>query len=70
MLDKFNFFLDSTADFIAHRKGLIPLLAILLIILNFGLKFLPGTGWLVESDFFLHFGVITAIMGFLLAWAL
>ena len=70
MLIKLNHLLDVIADFIAHRKGLIPLLAILLVILNFGLKFMPGAGWFVMSDFFLHLGIIMAILGFLLAWAL
>lgn len=70
MLKKINEFLDVIADFLARRKGLIPILAICLVIINFVIQFIPGSGWLVESNFILHIGIITAIVGFLLAWAL
>jgi hypothetical protein len=63
-------FLDRTSEFLAHRKGLLPLLGILLVILNFLLNLIPGVGWLATSDLLLHLGVIIAILGFLLAQAL
>ncbi len=63
-------FLDRTSEFLAHRKGLLPLLGILLVILNFLLNLIPGVGWLATSHLLLHLGVIIAIMGFLLAQAL
>ncbi len=65
----FGKLLDTVSNFIAHRKGLLPLLGILLVILNFVAR-LFLTGWLAESDLLLHLGVIVAILGFLLAWAL
>ena len=70
MLQKLNRFLDIIADFIAHRKGLIPILAIILVFTNFLLQIFPISGWLATSDFLLHLGVILAILGFLFAWAL
>ena len=53
--------LDWFSEYLAHRKGLLPLIGIVLVILNFIL-----TG----SNLFLHLGVIVAIFGLMLAWAL
>lgn len=69
MLNKLNDFLDVASNFFAHRKGLLPIIGIVLVVLNFTAQFLP-LSWFSESDFLLHFGVILAIIGFLLAWAL
>lgn len=68
MLDAFNRFLDRLSEFLAQRKGLLPLVGLALVVLNFPLQFLPG--WLGQSDLFLHLGVVIAILGILLAWAL
>ena len=62
-------FLDRTSEFLAARKGLLPLLGLALIIVNLILV-LVGAGWLAQSNLFLHLGLILAILGFLLAWAL
>lgn len=62
--------LDWASPFFAHRKGLLPLVGIALILINLVLQFFPGTGWLVESNLFLHLGAIVAILGVLLAFAL
>lgn len=70
MLSKINQILDSLSEFLAHRKGLLLILGILFVVINSILQFVPGTGWIVESDLFLHIGVIIAIIGVLLAWAL
>ena len=59
-------FLDRFSEFYAHRKGLLPLVGIVLIILNYILQVFPA-GWLSQTDLFLHLGVILAIIGFLLA---
>jgi hypothetical protein len=70
MLQKLNAFLDVTSDFLAVRKGLIPLIGMVLILANAVLQFYPGTGLLVETNLLLHLGIILAILGFMLAWAL
>jgi hypothetical protein len=70
MLDRLNQFLDYLSDYLAHRKGLLPILGILCVLLNGILQFTPLSGWVLESNLFLHLGVIIAILGFLLAWAL
>ncbi len=69
MLRKFSTFLDRFSEFYAHRKGLFPLIAIVLIVLNFIFELMPTT-WLSQTDLFLHLGIILAIVGFLLARAL
>ncbi len=69
MRGKFSRFLDQMSDFFAHRKGLLPLIGVLLVAANFILQF-TSSGWLGSSDLLLHLGVIIAILGILLAWAL
>jgi hypothetical protein len=70
MLDKVNQYLDAASDFLAYRKGLLPLIGILFVILNGILQFIPAAGWLAQSDLLLHIGIILAIIGFMIAWAL
>lgn len=69
MLAAFSSFLDRLSEFLAHRKGLLPFLGIGLVAINFIFQFLP-LGWWATSNFFLHLGVILAIVGFMIAWAL
>ncbi|MEJ2598166.1 MAG: hypothetical protein P8Z00_07510 [Anaerolineales bacterium] len=65
-----NLILDRIADFLAHRKGLLPLLGLILVLINAILQFFPGGGLLAQTNLLLHLGIILAILGFLLAWAL
>jgi membrane-bound ClpP family serine protease len=63
--------LDYLSEFLAHRKGLLPLIGIGFIVVNLLLQFiLPYGGFLVETNLFLHVGLIVAIFGLMLAWAL
>jgi hypothetical protein len=61
---------DNASNYFAHRKGLLPLLGILLVIINFILPFIFGLNVITGSNLFLHLGVIVAIFGMMLAWAL
>ncbi len=61
--------LDHLSEFLAHRKGLLPILGILLVLVNFVFQIFP-VGWLSSSNLFLHLGIVLAILGFMLAWAL
>jgi hypothetical protein len=70
MAEKFNLFLDKLSDYLAHRKGLLPVLGMVLVLINAGLQFIPASGWLAQTNLLLHLGVVVAILGFLLAWAL
>ena len=61
---------DTASNYFAHRKGLLPLLGIVLVILNFILPFFIGPNFLTLSNLFLHLGIIVAIFGMMLGWAL
>ena len=63
---------DRASDYFAHRKGLLPLVGIVLVMINFVLPFLGLSldSFLVASNLFLHLGVILAIFGMMLGWAL
>jgi hypothetical protein len=64
-------FLDQASPFLAHRKGLLPLIGIGFVLLNLVLVLvLPPTSFLVTSNLFLHIGIIIALFGLMLAWAL
>ncbi|MGB8981930.1 MAG: hypothetical protein WCC12_08650 [Anaerolineales bacterium] len=63
--------IDDASNYFAHRKGLLPFIGIVLIVINFILPFILGfDNVITASDFFLHLGVIVAIFGLMLAWAL
>lgn len=64
-----NRLFDRLSEYFAHRKGLLPLIGILLVLVNFVFQLIPA-GWLSTSHFFMHVGVIVAIFGFMLARAL
>jgi hypothetical protein len=70
MIHRFNDILDSISEFLAHRKGLLPMLGVLLVIINGIVQYFPGQGWMVEGNLLLHVGVVLAVLGILLAWAL
>jgi hypothetical protein len=70
MLQKFNKWLDVLSNYFAHRKGLLPLIGLGLILFNWFLQLFPFLGWIVDSQSFLHLGLIVTIIGFMLAWVL
>lgn len=61
--------ITQLSAFFARYRGLLVLIAIALVIVNFGLRFFD-LGWLSSSDLFLHLGVIVGLLGLLLAEAL
>jgi uncharacterized membrane protein len=70
MLTRFSHFLDNMSEFLAARKGLLPILGILMIIINGVIQFIPGVGWLASTNLILHIGLVLALVGIMLAWAL
>ena len=68
-MQRLNRFFDWVSNYLSARKGMLPLIGILLVVVNFILQFF-AVGWLADSNLFLHLGVILAILGILLAWAL
>jgi hypothetical protein len=70
MFNALNRFLDWVSEFLAHRKGLLLIISILFVIINFIFQLLPSMGWLASSNLFLHLGVILGLIGVMVAWAL
>lgn len=70
MSQKLNKLLDFLSETLATRKGLLLIIAILLVMVNLILQFIPGAGWLAQSNLFLHLGVIVGLLGVMVAWAL
>jgi hypothetical protein len=62
--------LDKLSEYLAPRKGLLPLIGMGLIILNLILQIAAPASWLTGTNLFLHVGVVIAIFGLMLAWAL
>ena len=69
MMQRLNNLIDWFSDFVAHRKGLLPMIGLLLIVLNFILQVFSA-GWLVQTNCFLHLGLLLAIFGLMAARAL
>ena len=71
MINWFSNFLDRTSEYLSGRKGLLSLVGIGLVILNFLLaSFLPADWFIIRTNLFLHLGLIVALFGQMLAWAL
>ena len=62
--------LDRMSEYLAHRKGLLPIIGMILIIVNLIVQFVFPQSPLAFSNIFLHVGLIIAILGFMLSWAL
>ncbi len=69
MLRKISLWLDRFSEYYAHRKGLLPMFGLVFILSNFVLQLIPPT-WFSQTNFFLHVGLVLAILGFMIAWAL
>lgn len=69
MSDFFSRLLDQASEYFAHRKGLLPLIGLAFVILNYIIQFFP-LGWFMQSNLLLHLGIVFTIIGMLLAWSL
>ena len=70
-MDKFILnILDKSADFMAERPGFLPILGVIFILFNLLLQFFPGSGWVIDSNLFLHLGLVVGIIGLLIIRAL
>ena len=70
MISWFSKTLDRLSEYLAHRKGLLPLIGLVFIVINLILQFALPPDWLRDSNLFLHIGLIISILGLMLAWAL
>ncbi len=61
--------LTKASSFLARYKGLPTMVAIVLVILNFGVQFL-NWGWISDSNVLLHLGIVVGFLGLLLAKAM
>ncbi len=62
--------LDRLSEFLSKRRGLPTMIAILLVVINLVLQFVPGAEWLARTNLFLHLGIIIGLIGVLLSAAL
>lgn len=62
--------LDHLSEYLAHRKGLLPIIGLVLIVCNLVIQFIVPDSFLANSNLLLHIGLIAAIFGLMLAWAL
>ena len=62
--------LDKLSEYLAHRKGLLPMIGIVFILINLAIQFIFPMSPLAFSNIFLHVGLIIAIFGLMLSWAL
>lgn len=69
-MQQLNKILDRVSDYLAHRKGLLPIIGLVFVIINGIIQFIPRMVGIAETNLLLHLGVIISILGFLLAWAL
>jgi hypothetical protein len=62
--------LDQISEFLAHRKGLLPIIGLILIVINLLNQFIFPGSFLATTNLSLHIGLIVAIFGLMLSWAL
>lgn len=67
---KISLALDNLSEFLATRKGLIPLIGMGFIIFNLIIQIIFPGSWFATTNLSLHVGLLVAIFGLMLAWAL
>ena len=66
----FSALLDKLSNSLANKKGLLPLIGTVLIVLNLLFEILLPNAYFTQIDLFLHIGLVIAILGLVLARAL
>ncbi len=64
--------LDRISDYIANHRGAPVFLAVILVVLNYVLRIIPGAqlGFVESTDLLLHLGIVIGLLGVLLGDAL
>jgi hypothetical protein len=62
--------LDKLSEYLAGRKGLLPLLGTAMIFLNLVLEIFLPSAYITRIDLLLHLGLILTVFGLVLARAL
>jgi hypothetical protein len=65
-----NRFLDQSSEFLARRKGFLPIVGLALILANYVLQLFFADAWISATNLCLHLGLIIALIGIMVAWAL
>ncbi|MEM7334309.1 MAG: hypothetical protein AAF490_19660 [Chloroflexota bacterium] len=60
-----NDLMDRIGHFLGEKPGLLPLIGVGLILLNFILQLFPSN-WIADVNLLLHLGLIVSILGILL----
>jgi len=67
MDDRINDLVERINGFLVRKPGVLPLIGVGLIVVNFVLQLFPGPeAWIVRSNLFLHVGLIASLIGLLL----
>lgn len=67
MDDWLNEQVERINTFLVRKPGVLPLIGLGFIVLNFLLQLFPGPEtWVVRSNLFLHLGLVVSIVGLLL----
>ena len=62
-----NELVERINSFFMRKPGVLPVVGLGLIVLNFLVQLYPGQGaWIVHSNLFLHLGLIISLVGLLL----
>ena len=59
--------IDRMSEFFAQRRGLLPLVGLLLVLANLVLQYVQPAARLSSTNLLLHLGVLIAIFGLMLA---
>lgn len=66
----FSKLLDKLSEYLASRKGLLPLLGTAMILVNLIFRIFFPEAYFTRIDLFLHLGLIITIFGLVLSKAL
>lgn len=62
--------LDDLSEYLAHRKGFVPLIGVGLVLVSMVIGIIWPDSYLSRSAVMLHIGVILAVLGLMLGQAL
>lgn len=59
--------IDRLSNYLADRKGLLPMVGLILVVANFIIVVALPFSWVAETNLLLHIGLLIAILGILIA---
>ena len=67
MGDQISKTIDRLSNFLADRKGLLPMIGLVLVLANFIIVVAQPLSWVADTNFLLHIGLVITILGILIA---